>query len=171
MRKTMEVVGLVMLAVLYWITYTALDGPDRLRLRIPTHFDVSGRPNAWGSPEILWLLPGIGTGLYLLMTSLASIRIRSYNLPVRVIEANLPFVHAKTGEMVGWIKLEVLGLFLYIQWCIIQGAKAGEFSLSPAILPVFLSIIFGTIGGYLSAIVHGARARSESPDSVNNIQN
>ena len=53
MRKTLEVVGLGMLAVLYWITYAALHGPERLPDRIPTHFDISGQPNAWGSPGFL----------------------------------------------------------------------------------------------------------------------
>lgn len=171
MRKTMEVVAGMALALLYWITYSALNGAGRLQDRIPTHFDISGRPNAWGPPGFLWLLPVIGTGLYLLMTVLASIRFRSYNLPVRVTEANLPFIQDQTAVMVAWIKFEVLSLFIYIQWAIISGARAGEFHLYPAIIPVFLVIVFGTVGWRLAAIIRGARARTESPSGVNHIQN
>jgi uncharacterized membrane protein len=171
MRKTMEVAGLMVLAFLYWITYAALNGQDRLPLRIPTHFDLSGQPNAWGSPQTLWLLPLLGTGLYLLMTVLAAIRFRRFNLPVRVTETNLPFIQTKTAEMVAWIKFEVLGMFAYIQWSIIQGARAGEFHLSVAIVPVFLALTFITVGWYLTAIVRGARARAESSDSFQNTQN
>lgn len=171
MRKTMEVAGIVMLAVLCWITFAALNGPEPLPLRIPTHFDISGRPNAWGSPQMLWLLPLIGTGLYALMTVLGSIRFRSFNLPVRVTEANLPFIQDQTAVMVAWIKFEVLGLFVYIQRTIIQGAREGEFHLEPMMIPVFLVVIFATVGWYLSAIIRGARARLESSDSTNLIQN
>ena len=57
MRRTLEIVGVGMLAVLYWITYSALNGPEKLPNRIPTHFDFSGQPNAWGPPGLLWFLP------------------------------------------------------------------------------------------------------------------
>jgi len=53
MRKTMEVLGLILLGYLCWITYWALNGPNRLPDRIPTHFEISGLPNAWGSPRFL----------------------------------------------------------------------------------------------------------------------
>lgn len=170
MRKTMEVAGLMVLALLYWITYSALNGAERLPDRIPTHFDFSGQPNAWGSPKFLWLLPLIGTGLYLLMTVLANIRFRSYNLPVRVTETNLPFIQDQTAVMVAWIKVEVLSLFTYIQWTIISGARVGEFHLSPVMIPVFLVAVFATVGWHLAVIVRGARARTESPGAVNHIQ-
>jgi len=171
MRKTMEVAGLMVLAFLYWITYSALNGVERLPDRIPTHFDISGQPNAWGSPAFLWLLPLIGTGLYLLLTVLANIRFRRYNLPVRVTETNLPFIQDQTAVMVAWIKVEVLSLFTYIQWAIISGARVGEFHLSPVMIPVFLVVVFGTVGWHLAVIIRGARARAESPSALNHMQN
>src|SRR5579863_833739 len=99
MRRTLELICLGLLAVLLWFTYSALNGAESLPDRIPTHFDISGQPNAWGSPQFLWLLPVVGTGLYLLMTALASIRFRRYNLPVRVTETNLPFIQEQTAVM------------------------------------------------------------------------
>ena len=171
MRKTMEVAGLLVLGYLFWITYWALNGPDRLPDRVPTHFDISGQPNGWGSPQTLWILPVIGLGLFVLMTAIASIRFTSYNLPVRVTQANLPFIHEQTAVMVAWIKLEMLCLFVYIQRGIIGGVRAGEFHLSPAIIPVFLVAIFATVGWYLLVIIRGARARAESTDPSNRLQN
>src|SRR3569833_3278483 len=108
MRKTVEVLGILVLGYLYWITYWALNGPDRLPDRMPTHFDISGQPKAWGSPGSFWFLPVVGTGLYLLMTVLASIQFRCFILPVRVTQTNLPFIQGKTSEMVAWIKTEML---------------------------------------------------------------
>ena len=170
MRKTLEVVGLALLGVLYWITYAAMNGPDRLPDRIPTHFAISGQPNAWGSPAILWLLPLVGTGVYLLITLLSRIRFRSYNLPVRVSENNLPFIQDKTSDLVSWIKVEVLCLFCYIQWGIIQAARLREFRLSAAVIPVFLAGLFGTLGWYLTAILRGAKARADSPNGATHMQ-
>jgi uncharacterized membrane protein len=171
MRKIMEVASLMTLGFLYWITWAALNGSEPLPLRIPTHFDISGQPNAWGSPQVLWLLPVIGTGLYLLMTALGSIRYRRYNLPVRVTQANLSFIQDQTAVMVSWIKFEMLCLFAWIQSTIIQGARTGEFHLSPAIVPVFLVVIFATVGWCLALIIRGAKARAESPDPVDHVQN
>ena len=108
MRKTLEAVGLGLIGVLYWMTYSALNGTEKLPDRIPTHFDISGQPNGWGPPGFLWLLPIVGAGLYLLMTVLGSIQFRRYNLPVRVTEANLPFIQEQTSVMMAWIKCEML---------------------------------------------------------------
>jgi uncharacterized membrane protein len=164
MRKAMEVVSLGLLAVLFWFTYSALNGPERLPDRIPTHFDISGQPNAWGSPGFLWFLPVIGTGVYLLLTVLGSIRFRRYNLPVRVTESNLPFIQDQTILMVAWIKSEMLCLFAYLQWSILQSARNGAFRLSPMLIPVFLVVIFSTVGWNLTALIRGARERAESSD-------
>jgi len=165
MRKTVEVLGILVLGYLCWTTYWALNGPDRLPDRIPTHFDISGQPNAWGSPGALWILPVVGLGLYLLMTALASIQFKRFNLPVRVTETNLPFIQQKTSEMVAWIKMEMLCLFVYIQSAIIRGARIGEFHLSPAIVPVFMVVVFATAGVYLVAIVRGARLRADASEA------
>ncbi len=171
MRKTMEGVGLVLLAVLFWLTYSALNGPEKLPDRIPTHFDISGQPNGWGPAGVLWLLPIVAAGIYLLMTVLGSIQFRRYNLPVPVTETNLPFIQKQTSEMVSWIKCELLCLFGYLQWSIIQSARSSEFRLSPLLIPLFLLVIFSTVGWYLTAIIRGARARAESSDSVKHMGN
>jgi len=171
MRKTIEVLALIVLGYLSWITYWALNGLDRLPDRVPTHFDISGHPNAWGSPTLLWVLPAVGAGLYLLFTGLASVRFRSYNLPVRVTQANLPLIQEKTSEMIAWIKTEMLCLFVYIQSGIIQGARVGAFRLSPAIVPIFLVVIFATLGIYMVVIIRGARVRAESAATAEYVRN
>ncbi len=164
MRKTLEVMSLIVLGYLCWITYSAMNGPERLPDRIPTHFGALGQPNGWGPLSTLWLLPIIGAGLYVLMTVLSSIRFRRYNLPVRLTEANPAFIQEQTGVMITLIKCEVLGLFAYLQWSIIRGARSGVFGLSPLVLPVFLLVIFATVGWHLMAIVRGAREHPDAAD-------
>lgn len=171
MRKTLEVVSLGLLAIMFWFTYSALNGAERLPDRIPTHFDISGHPNAWGPPGFLWFLPAVATGVYLLLTVLGSIRYRRYNLPTRVTEANLPFIQDQTTLMVAWIKAEMLCLFLYLQWSILQSAREEAFRLSPLLIPVFLVVVFSTMGWNLAVLIRGAKQRAESPDPVSRMEN
>jgi len=170
MRKSMEAVCVGLLGVLFWFTYSALNGTERLPDRIPTHFDISGQPNAWGSPGFLWFLPIVATGLYLLITVLGSIKFRRFNLPVAVTEANLPFLQGRTSEMLAWIKCELLCLFVYLQWSIIQSARNGTFRLSPLLVPVFLVVIFSTVGWRLTGMIRGAKERAASSDAVSHMQ-
>jgi uncharacterized membrane protein len=165
MRKTLELVGLGMLAVLYWITWAAMNGPAHLPDRVPTHFDISGNPNAWGPPRILLLLPIVATGVYLLITVLAVLPATRINLPVRVTPVNLPFIRQQTLNMIGWIKVEMICLFTYVQWSIIQAARSKEFHMSPLMIPMFLVCVFGTVGAYLVIIVKGAKAGTNSTAS------
>lgn len=171
MRKTLEGICLGLLGILFWFTYSALNGPERLPDRIPTHFDISGQPNAWGSPGFLWFLPMVALGVFVLLTVLGSIRFRRYNLPVRVTEANLPFIQDQTILMVAWIKCELLCLFVYVQWSILQSARDGAFRLSPLLIPVFLVVVFSTVGWNLAALIRGARERAEASDQDYRIGN
>ena len=165
-RKTIEALALFMLGYLGWITYWALNGPDKLAEQVPTHSDSSGRPNAWGSPAILWMLPVVAASLYLLFTALAGLQPGAFRLPVRMTEMNLPFIQKKTSEMAAMIKTEMMCLFSYIQSGIIRGARIGEFRLWPTVVPVFMLVIFATLGIYAAVIIRGARERAESARTV-----
>jgi hypothetical protein len=88
-----------------------------------------------------------------------------------VTEANLPFIQQQTALMVVWIKCELLCLFAYLQWSIIQSARNGTFRISPLLIPVFLVAIFSTVGWRLTTMIRGAKARAESVDPGNPIQN
>jgi hypothetical protein len=90
---------------------------------------------------------------------------------VRVTEANLPFIQDQTIVMVAWIKSEILCLFVYLQWSIIQSARNGTFRLSPLLIPVFLVVIFSTVGWNLAALIRGARERAESTDPGGHMEN
>ncbi|MGA7107819.1 MAG: DUF1648 domain-containing protein [Terracidiphilus sp.] len=155
MRKILEILGLAALAVLVWMTWDALQGANRLPDRVPTHFDASGTPNAWGSPAGMLLLPVLAAALYLVM----SIVVRfpdAFHYPVRVTAQNIARLQAVTLNMVAWLKMELVCLFAVLQWAFIQAARSGNGHLFPMILPVFIVVIFGTIGWHLLAIVRAA---------------
>lgn len=156
MRKTLGLIGLIALAALYGLTWSALYGPNRLPDRVPTHFDAAGNPNGWGSPSGLILMPAIATALYLLMSVVARFP-ESFHYPVRITPQNLARLQAVTLNMVLWLKVELACLFAVLQWAFIQSARTGNGHLFPMILPFFIVAVFGTIGWSLAALMRAAR--------------
>lgn len=57
MRKLAEALAVAAFAVLAWLTWAALYGPNRLPDSVPTHFDAAGNANGWGSPSgmVSWI--------------------------------------------------------------------------------------------------------------------
>ena len=157
MRKSLEAISLIVLAVLIWITWQALNGSSPLPDRIPTHFDAAGNPNGWGSPSPLWLLPVVAVALYLLITILTQFP-KAFNYPVRLTAENRARLAALTLQMIAWLKVELVCLFAGIQWSIIDSIRQGEGKLSPALVPVFLVAVFATLGWHIAAMFRAARA-------------
>ncbi len=160
MRKSLEAVALLAIAVLIWMTYGALYGPNRLPNRIPTHFDAKGTPNGWGSPAILLLMPAIAFGVYLLITVVSRFP-SAFNYPVRTTPELLPRLQSITIEMLTLLKAELACLFAVVQWIIIRSASTGEGHLFAEILPFVMVVILGTVAWYIVAIFRAATRRSE----------
>ena len=151
-RKTLFYVGLILLAGLWIYTYEAISGSQPLPARIPTHFDAAGNINGWGEPGMLWLLPALGTGLFVLMTLVAFFP-QSFNFPVRPTPATRPQLEALALDMIAWLRAEIAGLFLWIQYMIIASVRAGASRFSPLFLPVVLLFVFGTIIAHIVAMI------------------
>jgi uncharacterized membrane protein len=157
MRKLAEILALAALAALCWLTWSALAGPNRLPDKVPTHFDAAGNANAWGSPSGMILIPIIAAGLYVLLTIVARFP-SAFHYPVRTTPVNLPRLQAITLGMVAWIKAEMLCLFAVLQGVFIQAARSGNGALFGKVMPVFLVVIFGTIGLHFVALFRAARS-------------
>jgi uncharacterized membrane protein len=139
-----------------------LFGAYHLPDRIPTHFNFAGQPNGWGSPSSLMELPVVAVVIYLGMTLLARFP-ESFNYPVEVTAENRPRLEALTLDLIAWMKMEMVCLFAWIQWVIIEMARRGRGDLSfMALLPVFLVALFGTIIWFIVAMRRAARAGSGS---------
>lgn len=157
MRKSLDVLGIIVLLLLCWITWAALYGPHPLPDRVPTHFDGAGNPNAWGSPAGIILLPVLAAGLYLLMSLVA--RFPSvFHYPVRTTPQNVQRLQSVTLDMIAWLKVENTCLFAVLQWAFIQAARTNNGHLFPMILPFFIVAIFATVGWHFIAMFRAARA-------------
>jgi uncharacterized membrane protein len=161
MRKSLEAIGLLALAVLFWITWSALYGPQPLPDRIPTHFNAAGQPNGWGPPATLWFLPMIGALLYGAMSVVARFP-SSFNYPARVTPENRPRLEALALSMIAWIKTELVCLFALIQWSIVQAVRQVVWKMSPALVPLSIFVIFATIAGHAVAMGRAGNSGSSA---------
>jgi len=160
MRKTLEAICLVAMAALFWVTFCAVYGHDALPDRIPTHFDLAGKPNGWGSPSSLLLLPVLALVLYLGMT-LVSRFPSTFNYPVRVTAENRPRLQALSLEMIAWLKVELVCLFTWIQWSIVESVRQGQGGLPVLVVPGSLVVVLGTVVWHIVAMnraVQGSKA-------------
>ena len=165
MRKVLEMVSLAVLAAMLMAAVLALFGPTRLPDRIPTHFDLLGRPDRWGPSRILLVFPSIAAAVYLLMTWVSRYP-AAFNFPVRSMPRSGPSrsgsrsrgrLEELTLNMIAWLKTEVVCLFAWIQWTAIRGAYRPDGGVSPLLLPVLLGVVLATIFGHVTAIFRAAR--------------
>lgn len=157
MRKALEWIAVVGLVLVLALTAYALYGPHPLTGRIATHFNASGQPNGWGTPAMLWFMPGVAVFIYALMTVVARFP-ASFNYPFRITPRTRPLLEALTMQMVAWLKAELMATFAWIQWGTIRSAQEGKLGLSSFFLPVVIGIVFGTIFAHFIAMRRAARA-------------
>lgn len=152
MRKTLEGVGWIALAVMAWETYSAVWGEHRLPDRIPIHFDLAGNPNGWGSPKGLFILPVVGLGVYLMMGWVTRFP-AAFNYPVRVLPENRERAQELALDMIAWLRAEMACLFCTLQMAVIGAARAGRAPELAWLMPVFLAVVLGTIAWFMVALV------------------
>lgn len=157
MRKILETIALLMLLVMWAITAWAVSGPNRLPPRIPIHFNGAGRPDGWGTPGMLWMMPVVATVIYLLMTLVARYP-SAFNFRVRTTPAMRRQLEAIALELLSWLKCEVVCLFAWIQYESIHLARSGQGRLPALFMPAVLVVVFGTIAWHIAAMRRTARA-------------
>ncbi|WP_263350791.1 DUF1648 domain-containing protein [Acidicapsa acidisoli] len=151
MRKFLIAISVIALCILWTITIRATTGPEALPNRIPTHFDAAGNPNAWGSPNGLFLLPAIATAIFLII-GLISRKPESFNYPVRVTLQNRDRLQSLAVQMTAFLQAETVCLFLILQFAILHAFRAGHFALPPAVIPVGVVLILITTISHIVAM-------------------
>jgi uncharacterized membrane protein len=114
--------------------------------QIPSHFNFQGQIDSWSSKNFVFFPVLVSLFLYLLLT-VVSFFPSMWNMPVKITEENMEQAYHYTRNMITILKLELVSVFAYIT---IQTSKAQV--LSPYFLPVFLTVIFGTIGLHIFLI-------------------
>jgi len=140
LQLTLEVLSaFLLLAMLFFLLFSWSSLPDR----IPVHFNGAGEIDRWGGKGSIIILPAASVLMYAMLTVISFFP-QAWNMPVRMTEQNKWALLGLTKSMLLFMKAEILALFLYLTY---STAKAEP--LSPALLPVVLALVFGTIGFFI----------------------
>lgn len=125
--------GLLVLIVLPIAYYSAL--PDI----IPQHFNAHGEADGFGSKKALWLLPGLGSALFVLM-SVLSRHPHLFNYNFKITPENAERQYRLAIQLVRILKVMVMSLFAYLVWGTIQVATSQEKTLDSWLLWFILGV-------------------------------
>ena len=120
--------------------------------KIPTHFDFSGRVDSWGGKGSLLIAPIFMSVLYIILTITSKFP-ESFNYMVNITEENARKQYQNARTLMAWVRTEITVMFLYLEWQSIQVAVSKSTGLGIWFLPVFLIIVFGTLGVYIRRMV------------------
>ncbi|HYD91359.1 MAG TPA: DUF1648 domain-containing protein [Flavobacterium sp.] len=144
--KALEVSGGIALLLLWaLVIYFYPKLPDI----VPIHFNFNGEADGFGDRQTMFLLPVIGTLLFMVLTAL-SLYPHTFNYPVKITEDNALRQYTIAVRMMRFLKLGVIILFGIIEYGTIrtatqqaQGLGRGFIFLVFALvlIPVFYSLV------------------------------
>lgn len=108
---------------------------------IPIHFDGSGKANGFGSKSTLFLLPIIGTFLFIGLTVLNK-HPHIFNYPVAINTENALKQYINATRMLRYVKLIILVIFSAIVWMTHSTVAGKTNGLGIWFLPLTLGLLF-----------------------------
>lgn len=106
---------------------------------IPIHFNASGHADGYGNKSTFFILPVIGTLIFILLSVLNKYP-HIFNYPVNITEENAYRQYSNATRLVRYIKFSVEFTFLVIVWGIIQTAHGKSGGLGVWQLPLTLAL-------------------------------
>lgn len=120
--------------------------------RIPTHFNLAGQADSYGSKATVFFILPVMLFLYLVFTILVKFP-HTYNYVVKISEKNAERQYRLATRLMRLIKNEIIAICTFIQISILTAVKSGTFNLGMTFVPIIIVIIFGTIGYYIVASI------------------
>lgn len=114
---------------------------------IPAHYNVLGEVDRWGNKGEMLILHLIGLLMWIGMTVLEKFP-HVYNY-IHLTKENARAQYLNGRLLINVLKNEVVLLFSYTAWKSVQVAIGEHDSLGVWFLPVFLLIIFGSLGYFI----------------------
>lgn len=154
--RRMEQASVLCLVLLWGITlFSFLTLPGI----IPTHFNASGEPDAQGSKYVLWILPAIGTLIYLGITQLNKYP-HIFNYAVTITEQNAAEQYSIATRLLRFLKLAILLIFA----CIVLYSYLSATGITNGPGPWFLPVTMGFM--LIPVIISVARSiKSRKPSA------
>jgi len=121
--KFLEVIGWSAAVLLWAMTAVYF---THLPENIPSHFNFAGKADDYGGRFTVFLLPVIGTVLFVLLTVLNKYP-HIFNYPVKITPENALKNYSMAARFIRYLKFALLLLFIFINYFTIQTAM-GESS-------------------------------------------
>lgn len=134
----------LLLLLWMWVLYYYKSLPDT----IPVHFNAAGEADGFGHKNMIFLIPGIATILFIGM-SIANKYPHHFNYPRKITEENALQQYTLATRLIRYLKLLVVITFFIITALTTQTAKEDTDGLSPWFLPTVLMIFAGITASYL----------------------
>lgn len=131
--------------------------------RIPTHFDLTGKPDAWGPRSSVFLLVGVSAFLYAVLTIVGFIKPWYWNIPAKVTQENALRVYSSTMRLLRIMKIEAMGLMFLVLWLVVASARAGSVLWGWLPLAAVGVIVATVIAGLITVRL---RARHKEPPAL-----
>ena len=123
------------LILLLWIkvigTYSAL--PEI----VPKHYGFPGKPDAYGSKINIFLLPSVGTVLFILLYVLAYFP-HAFNYPLKLTEKNVVTVYKSATRFIRVLNLYIVFAFYVISYKSLEVAQQRANALGVVTVPVLI---------------------------------
>lgn len=139
-------VGSLMLLGIFW--YFVIDNYNALPEKIPSHFNIRGEVDGYGSKSSLFILPTIASMLFIGLAVLSRFP-HSFNYPVKISNTNAMYQYSISLRLLRVLKFVILMVFLVISWMTIRTTGATGATHSQWLLPLVLVLIFLPIFIYL----------------------
>jgi uncharacterized membrane protein len=130
---------------LFWINLFA--SYNQVPVKIPTHFDLAGNPDAFGHKSQLFVLPSVASVLFMGLTWLNKFP-HIFNYPIEINEQNAETQYRLATRFLRWIKGWIVLLFMIISLQSMNSSNHSTVSLN-WLLPAMLSGIFFGLITYL----------------------
>lgn len=141
LANVLDIIGIVLIiGIIAYVIHVWPSLPEK----IPMHYNASGEVDRWGGKGGLLVFLAIGIILWIPLSILERYpHVHNYT---HLTEENVERLYKNSILLLNVIKNEVIILFAYFAWRMIQDAFGNTYSaLGKWELPLVLIIIFGTI--------------------------
>lgn len=121
---------------------------SKLPETIPTHFNFKGEVDDYGSKDVLWFLPVLGTVIFAVLTIINRFP-HQFNYLVTINDENAPFQYALAQRLIRYLKLLIPVIFTCILMMMVWNVQGVDKNLAIWFLPVVLLAVFVPVGRYI----------------------
>ena len=133
---------LLLLIIIPFLYYNQL--PDQ----IPSHFNGRGNPDNYSNKASIFIMPGIGLVVFLLLHFLSNKENLQSSTYRKLSQEELEKARIQSRKVLNVFKIIIPTFFIYITYSTIQIALGEITGLGNYFLFVFMAVIFGTIAYY-----------------------